>query len=506
MRQDTVLAEEIARSKVLLFVILAAIILANYLPISRAGLIDWDEGVFALQGQWLASFGAEGKPFNFQTPPLYQIIIGGLFSIFGNKTLVLYSIAFIASCICIYLVFKLSVILSSTQGAFIAVALFATTEFFLFFAKSGLSEALFISFFLASVLFFLKGIDTKKDKYFFSAGLFLTLAMYTKYSALPLFLSFFIIGLIEKKRINAKWFIYSIIVPLVLFVPYIVLMLKFIKFQEINARHLSFLGLNHLKCLIFLLLFSPSVLMLSIAYIIFNKKKMNKLSIYILVIVFIFFIMVGFYYPYFRLVYPIVPFLAIIGARFIENRKKYKIYIVLVFMFVSLIFGFQTIRYGSTVSKNTGTFVRELAKTEDVQFIYAVVPPNILFYIDQEVIIPEGHAWELAAKMVPGFNKQRKTMARDHNCLSPFGKTILIHATAFDDVKQKYMTIYEKGVLVESFRFIDAPVYYKDVFNPQRYELQFYEVYLIDNTVLKEELEDLWLFGFDRLVTVMIRE
>ncbi|MGB3340801.1 MAG: glycosyltransferase family 39 protein [bacterium] len=505
MWQDFVLAEKTIKQKTLLLVVVFAIILVNYIPLSKASLIDWDEGVFALQSQWLASFGMQGKPFNFQTPPLYQMLVAGLFCIFGSKTFILHLIALIASCFGVYLVFRLTSLLSSINDAIIAVLLFATTEFFLFFAKSGLSDAVFLCFFLASVLYFFKGMKENKDAHFLCAGLFLALAAYTKYSAFPLFISFLVIGLMDKKKINTKWFFFSIILPIILFVPYVLLMLRFIEFREISTRHLSFLGLNHFKFLVFLLIFAPSVLFLSLTHLLRNIKNMEKWNVYIFVTILIFFLMLGFYYPYFRLAYPIVPLLAIPGAQFIGNLRKYKTLITLVFILISLAFGFQTIKYLSTVPEKTGNFVHDIAVEADAEFIYAVVPPNILYYIDFEVVVPQGHPWELAGKMNPGFNKHKRIIKPDDICLPPNGKTILVHATALDEIKKDYSNLYDKGILISSFYFLDAPVYYKDVYNPQRNIQQLYEVYIIDNAAFGEQLGDLWLFGFDRRVTVMFR-
>ncbi len=500
------MAEKTIKQKTFLLAVILAVILVNYVPLVKASLIDWDEGVFALQGQWLASLGTQGKPFNFQTPPLYQTLIAGLFFIFGSKTFVLHLISLLASCLSLYLVFRLASLLSSAGTGIITVFLFATTELFLFFVKSGLSDAVFLCFFLASVLYFFKGMKANRDIHFLCAGLFLALAAYTKYSAFPFFIAFFVIGILDKKKINTRWFFFSIILPILLFAPYILLMLRFIEFREISARHLSFLGLNHFKFLVFLLIFAPSVLFLSLAHLLRNIRSMEKWNVYLYVMVLIFFLALGFYYPYFRLAYPIVPLLAIPGAQLIGNMKKYKTLITLVFIIMSLGFGLQTIKYLSTVPEETGTFVRDIAVEMDAEFIYAVVPPNIIYYIDFEIAVPQGHPWEHIGKMIPGLNRGKKIIRPDDICLPPDGKTILVHATALNEVKKDYIDLYDKGTLISTFNFIDAPVYYKDIYNPQRDIQQLYEIYVIDNSVLEEQLGNLWLFGFDRRVTVMFKK
>ncbi|MGB3477754.1 MAG: glycosyltransferase family 39 protein [bacterium] len=473
--------------------------------LGESSLIDWDEGVFALQSQWLASFGNQGKPFNFQTPPLYQLLIACAFRVFGFNTLILHLLALIASCLGVFIVFHLSKLLSTAQDAIIAVILFASTEFFLFFSKSGLSDAVFLCFFLASLLFFFRGLKLNKDSQFLYAGLFLVLASYTKYSAFPLFISYLIIGLLHKKSLKTKWFFYSLVLPVLLILPYFLLLIKYVHLPELSTRHISFLGVNHLKFLFYLLIFAPVPLLLALIRLFTDIKGLNKWNIFVLITTIIFFLILGFYYPYFRLAYPIVPLLAIPGAQIIKRLGKFRIPIFASLILMSLAFGFRTIKYTSVVPQETGMFVHRFAEKEEATYIYAVVPPNILYYINLEIVIPAGHPWERARKMLPWLSS-REIIRPEDNKLPLAGKTLLVHATALDLVKLGYLDIYERGILVSSFEFTDAPVYYKDIYNPQRDAKQCYEVYLINNEELGAQLEDLWLFGFDRRVTVMVRQ
>lgn len=414
-------------------------------------------------------------------------------------------IALVASCFGIYLVYRLACLITNIDDAIIATVLFASTEFFLFFSKSGLSDAVFLCFFLASILYFFRGIKENKDICFLFAGLFLILALYTKYSAFPLLISFLTVGMLHKKKINQKWFAYSLVLPAILYAPYIYVLLKYIGTGELSSRHFNFLGLNHLKFIVFLLLFAPATLFLSLTQLLRSMKKLSIWNTYLFIVIIIFFVILGFYYPYFRLAYPLVSLLAIPGAQFINSLGKRRILIISLFVLISLGFGFRTIKYYSQVPKNTGIFVRELAEVKDIDYIYAVVPPNILFYINYEIVVPEGHPWERFGRLFPLFNKNKEIIHPDDVGLSVTGKTLLVHASALDEVKQEYSQLYEKGVKVSSFHFIDAPIYYKDIYNPQRDIRQFYEVYFIDNAKLGDQLNDLWLFGFDRRVTVMVR-
>jgi len=80
---------------------------------------------------------------------------------------------------------------------------------------------------------------------------------------------------------------------------------------------------------------------------------------------------------------------------------------------------------------------------------------------------------------------------------------LLVHATALDSIKQKSMELYNYGKLLARIGFADAPVYCKDIFNPQKDIKQVYEIYLFDKNALGDRINDLWQLGFDRQVEVI---
>ncbi len=502
MWKDFVLAEKVINRKPLLLLIIFAIILINIVHLGDTSLIDWDEGVFALQSQWFASLGDQGKPFNFQTPPLYQLLLAGSFKIFGYKTFVLHLIALVASCIGTFIVFRLSKMLFTQQDAIIATILFASTEFFLFFSRSGLSDAVFLCFFLASILFFFRGLKLNINSQFLYAGLFLVLASYTKYSAFPLFISYLIIGLLHKKSLKAKWFFYSIVLPVLLILPYFLLLIKFVPLRELSTRHISFLGINHIKFLFYILIFAPIPFLFTVLYIIFNVRNIKKWDIYFIILLAIFIFILGFYYPYFRLAYPLIPLFSIIAYRFVNQTKQYKPYIIAASVMISLILSAKTVTYKSNVPERIGEFVNNYVKQNDIKYIYTVVPPNIDFYIDGSIAIPEGHQWLTIGNRFPRFLKNRKIIYREENELLEEEKILLVHATTFDTIKHDNSSLYDLGIKLASVEFIDAPVYYKDIYNPERAIRQIYEVYIFETEKLSKVIDDLWALGFNRKVHV----
>jgi len=129
--------------RLLIHLIVGLFVILNVVNLASTCLIDWDEGVFALQGKWIATIGAEGKPFNFQTPPLYQTLIASLFKLLGHRDFILPLLSIIFSVFTIYLIFHLVKELYSIEESIYAVILFMTTEFFLFFSNQHLQLRIF---------------------------------------------------------------------------------------------------------------------------------------------------------------------------------------------------------------------------------------------------------------------------------------------------------------------------------------------------------------------------
>ncbi len=503
--KDIVLAKKITEEKNLLHFLVILFVLLNAFGILDSTLIDVDEGVFALQSQWLATMGAYGKPFNFQTPPLYQIIIALLFKLFQINAIVLPLLSSLASIVTIYLVFYLARVFCSKRESLYCVIFFIVTEYFLFFSRSGLSDATFLAFFVAAILFFAKGLRSNLSNHFLLAGLFTTLALYTKYSAFTLPVIFLIIGVLHRNTINKKWFILSIIIPALLYLPYIYLFIKIVRISTIGTRHVPLLGINHLKFLCYIFLYAPIPFILTIIYIFSKAKKIKGLETYFFIAMTAFFFIVGFYYPFFRLAYPLIPLLSISAAKFITKTGKFKNYIVVACVFISLLLGSNTFRYNSDIPKKLAEQVEKYAETEKIDYIFAVVPPNIIFYIRGAIVIPSNHHWLRIGKKIPVFLKGKKIIYPDNNELLDEEKILLIHATTIDSVKQENIELYNRGSLLTSIEFVDAPIYYKDVYNPFRNRKQIYEVYLFENEKLSNQIDNLWKLGFDPRITVIHR-
>lgn len=503
--KNLILAKEIIKKNFFLHLIVLLFVLFNVINLSNTSLIDWDEGVFASQGKWLATAGAEGKAFNFQTPPLFQTLVATFFKLLTPKDYFLPLLSIIFSCLTIYLIFFLTTTLYSKREGIYAVIIFVTTEFFFFFSKSGLSDSTFLFFFTAAVFFFVKGIRFNKTNYFLLTGLFSALALYTKYSAFSLLVMFLLAGYLYRKDINKKWFAFSIMLPIVLFSPYLYIFIKFVQIPGISTRYIGLLGINHAKFLYYLLSLAPIPFLFSIIHIIRSLKNLKKWDILILLFSGTFFVILGFYYHYFRLAYPLVPFLSIIASRFVIQTGKYKLYVLTGSVIIALLLSLNTICYKSDVPKRLSIVVDDYSQKENIKYAYAVVPPNIYFYIKGKIAVPADHPWARIGRKFPHIYKNAKIIHRDNNELLAENKILLIHATIFDSLKQKNIALYNRGMLLHSIEFKDAPVYYKDIYNRERDVKQIYEIYLFDSKSLGAKIDNLWDLGFNRQVTVIQR-
>ncbi len=500
LRKDSVLAKHVAKEHYIVAIVIGCFLLWGVLNLQHAALIDWDEGIFALQGQWLSTAGSQGKPFNFQTPPLFQLILSFMFAVVRAQPFVLPLISIVFSCLTIVLVFLLGKMLYSSREGLYAVLLFVSTEFFLFFSRSGLSESTFLFFFIAAVFFFFRGLKHDSTRYFLLSGLFTTAALYTKYSAFPLLVIFFIIGILKTKTINRKWLILTVILPILLYVPYFFLFLNVVGHSGISARHVSLLGIHHHQFLYYLIRFAPFPLLFALLQTT-NKQERSTWDFYILVPVLVFFVFLGFYYHYFRLAYPIIPFLAILAARYIKRQKTYVIAVIFI---ISFGLSIDTVTYRTDTPHDIGVAVRQFARDEHIQYVYTSVPPNIDFYVGGEIAIPETHPWHALGEKFPAFVRSRKVLYPHNNELQQENKLLVVYATAYDTLDLITAELLSHSKMITNIEFLDAPVYYKDIFNPQRNSAQLYRVYLVERKMMGDTMDQFWQLGFNQRFTVML--
>jgi hypothetical protein len=455
-------------------------------------LIDWDEGVFALHGQWFASAGIEGKPFNFQTPPLYQVLVGVCFKIGGPNPVFLPLLALIFSVLTVYALYYHGRKIYDEATSLVAIAIFITSEFFLFFSRSGLSEAVFLLFFWSAFASFVIGLGSGRTRDFVAAGIFTTLALYTKYSAPVLLPIFAVIGGLHRKNINRNWFWLTIVMPALIFLPYLFIFIRYVTPSVIMERHILILGLHHLRYLYYLFAFAPAALILTAFY----SSRIKKTDYYLYIAFLIFFVVLGFYRPYFRLAYPLIPILAFLAGRFLISAGKWRPYLLTVTMRVSLVLGWRTTVYRSRVPAEVAAEIGSVIREGRIGYYLAAVPPNILAYLPGRMALPSDHPAVRIGRRFPFVLRGRLIIEPDNNLLAGQDRTIFLYSTVLDPFKSDHDGLFNRARRIKVWDFIDAPVYYRDIFDPLRNRKQLYEIYMFEHSEMKEDLDRLWRLGF----------
>ncbi len=483
----------------LIYFIILIIFVVNIINLRNLSLIDWDEGVFALQAKWFSSMGAEGKPFNFQTPPLFQILIALFFKLFGYKEWVLPLISIIFSCLTIYVIFLFYSSIYNDMVALISTLLFISTEYFLFFSKSGLSDATFLFFFFTALYFFYRTLENENKFNFLLCSIFTLLACYTKYTGLILFLIYLIISFTIAKKRSIYFYLFTIIIPILLLLPYFIVFIKIISTKGIFIRHGKLLGINHLKFLYYLLRFAPLIFISALFYRIKEKN-----DYFVLATILTFFIILGFYYPYLRLAYPLIPFLALFSASFIYKFKKVRTYLLGTIIFVNIFLSYDTIIYHSKIPSLISQKVDSLCESYKIDYIITSAPPNILFNISGDIMLTENQTLrDTKINKITGLNK-RIIIKKDVNLIKGEKQILFLVSNIFPEIDKKLLPFKSKVGYKESIEFIDAPIYYKDIFNELRTKKQIYEIFVLEIEKLNGiEQDSLWQICLESGVTII---
>lgn len=475
--------------------LLVPALLAFYLGrLGGSDLIDWDEGVYALQAKWLACGFADGKPFNFQTPPLHQATIAVFFRLVAMRGWILPLVSILFSGMTILLLFRFARALYDREAALAAAVTFALSEYFLFFSKSGLSDAAFCCFFVGGLYFFYLGFARDSNRALIAAGLSGMLALYTKYSGILLVVIFFASGLWLFRKVVHRWIVMTVIAPTLAFLPYLAVFLAVVTVPGIASRHGTLLGFNHPEFIFYLVRFAPLPLFLAAGHLLHRifarrgKTETPDRGAWLWLVLAVFFLVLGFYSPFFRLAYPLVALLSIFAGRLIAGLGKFRYPVLALTAVLSFFLGRQTIFYVSTIPSRIGRSVANASRTGGADYLIALVPPNVAFYIDGRVSVAENDAFQ----KVPGLFRRQTTIRRDANLLEGRDRVLFLYSSIFAASREYYEPLFRKAAAVDSFEFVDAPVYYRDRNNRLRTARQRYWLYEVrlarDDSLEREEI------------------
>ncbi|MEO0185643.1 MAG: hypothetical protein ABIL20_07580, partial [candidate division WOR-3 bacterium] len=102
------------------------------------------------------------------------------------------------------------------------------------------------------------------------------------------------------------------------------------------------------------------------------------------------------------------------------------------------------------------------------------------------------------------FVRSRETIKAGENLLSNQKYALFIYSSVFEDPKEIFKSIRHLAIQKDSFEFIDAPIYYKDLFNNLRTKKQIYELFIVSLEKLDTPvLTSLWNIAFEPGVTVI---
>ena len=132
------------------------------------------------------------------------------------------------------------------------------------------------------------------------------------------------------------------------------------------------------------------------------------------------------------------------------------------------------------------------------------MPPNLLFNIAGDIVLTENQIPKnRKINKILGLEK-RTIIKKEHNLIKDEKQILLLSSNIFPEIEEKLTPFKTKAETKEFIDFIDAPVYYKDIFNELRTKRQIYEIFILEITKFnRTEQDSLWQLCFKPKVTVL---
>ncbi len=345
----------------------------------------WDETVYANLGYnlahnpldysvahngWSDFIPSGGDDFygwpkmGFRAPLLPYLLMPLYF--FHLNFLVQFFVAIVGA-LSVCLVYLLGEKLFNKKVGIYSAILFSLIPLHVIYSAKILTGVLFTFFVLLTFLSFWKGYEENNKKYKILFGVFLALALLSRYTALwimPIFLIYFLARDKSLRFLKDKYLWYSILAFFITLIPWFIYGI----FEYNNplgafihgAKASSYWG--GFQSWAFFFQYWPQmfsiigfVFVIALIYILY-KKDFFKKEIYLLLIWFAFFLGMAIYMPHKedRFILAIVPTIALISGYFIDKIKKYK-KIILVLIIIITLFSLSSQFYTSYNNSYTGT-------------------------------------------------------------------------------------------------------------------------------------------------------
>jgi len=267
---------------------------------------------------------------------------------FNLGFLVKFFIVFVGS-LSTCLVYLLGEKMFNRKVALYSAILFLLIPLHIIYSAKILTGVLFTFFVLLTFLSFWKGYEENNKKHKILFGVFLALALLSRYTALwimPIFLIYFLVRDKSLKFVKDKYLWYSILAFFATLIPWFIYGIfeynnpigAFIHGAKASA-YWGGLQSWHFFFDYWWQMFSiiGFVFVIALIYILY-KKDFFKKEIYLLLIWFTFFLGMAIYMPHKedRFILAIVPTIALISGYFIDKIKKYKKLILIGIIIISL--------------------------------------------------------------------------------------------------------------------------------------------------------------------------
>ncbi|MFC2032045.1 ArnT family glycosyltransferase [Chloroflexota bacterium] len=146
---------------------------------------DYDEGAHALGARLIAQGYLPYQDFLLVHPPLHELVLGGIYKVFGYSFFSGRYLSIALSLACIIIIYLVGKKMYHTTAGLIAAALFAVSTDMVYFGRRVVLETMGIFLILLAIYFAIDFVQNKKLNRLFFCGLALGLAIATKYLFVP---------------------------------------------------------------------------------------------------------------------------------------------------------------------------------------------------------------------------------------------------------------------------------------------------------------------------------
>ncbi|MBN2186887.1 MAG: glycosyltransferase family 39 protein [Dehalococcoidia bacterium] len=146
---------------------------------------DYDEAVYALGARFITQGYLPYQDFMVVHPPLYHLVLASIYKVFGYSFFAGKYLSVALSLACIILIYLIGKKMYHPRAGLAAAALFAVSTMMVYLGRRSVQETLGIFFILLAVYFAIDFIFNRKANRALLCGLFLGLAIATKYVFIP---------------------------------------------------------------------------------------------------------------------------------------------------------------------------------------------------------------------------------------------------------------------------------------------------------------------------------